>query len=80
MTSPAVMERSIAPQGKSMQYLLPARPSILQKLAHQDPFYAKLLAELQNPQCTFFGLDKQARETLRELRRLCPKSLGLDIQ
>lgn len=80
MTSPTVMERSIAPQGKSMQYLLPARPSILQKLAHQDPFYAKLLAELQNPQCTFFGLDKQARETLRELGSLCQKSLGLDIQ
>ncbi len=79
MTSPKVMEDSIAPEGKPMQYLLPARPSILKRLAERDPFYRKLSRELLNPQCQFFGLDQKATQTLQELGKECTTELGLDF-
>ncbi len=79
MTSPKVMEESIAPAGKAMQYLLPARPSILQHLAERDSFYGKLRRELQDPQCQFFGLDANAVKTLEELGQECQKELGLEF-
>ncbi|MGN0866863.1 MAG: extracellular solute-binding protein [Oligosphaeraceae bacterium] len=79
MTSPKVMEESIAPEGKPMQYLLPARPSILNHLAERDSFYGKLSRELQNPLCQFFGLDQNATQTLQELGKECTKELNLEF-
>ncbi|MFN3226377.1 MAG: thiamine pyridinylase [Hyphomicrobiales bacterium] len=42
MTQQAVMQASIAPAGGDLSYLFPARQSVLDTLAAQDPFYGQM--------------------------------------